>query len=718
MTFGDSPMHILDQPITNVFSLPKRQREALTKARLFTMRDILFLFPSTYADSIPRPINTLSPLTIKTVSGTIKRIANKRMFPKQTSYVEIIIGDATGTVRALWFNQPYVAKTLHVGNAIQVTGKIRQNKRRELYLINPVRESALVLEKLPSHILAPEQEHPTAIYSPPRGISSRSLSSLLQTILASLPIQLEDPLPNFIRKKFNLPSFGKALREIHIPSTTSWVRAAHKRFAFEEMFLLQLERQRARKRMEHTEAYTIPFDPSLIDEIESGLAFSLTRAQKEATKQILTNMNNPYPMARLLEGDVGSGKTLVAIIASHAVTRAGFQVAYMAPTEILARQHFKEFCEKLRPFRNSIGLVTSAECVIFPSKINPSKPTHIAKNQLLPWIENGKVGVTIGTHALLQESIRFKHMALAIIDEQHRFGIEQRQRITKNDKIPHLLSMSATPIPRTLALTLYGDLDLSLLDELPQGRKRPLTKIVPPAKRKDAYEFIRRNVAQGGQVFVICPKIEDKTADAISTESIVLDMKSVKAEYKKLSEEIFPDLCVGLLHGKMKPKEKEEAIKKFREKKTQVLVSTSVIEVGMDIPNASVMMIEGADRFGLASLHQFRGRVGRAGQQAYCFLFTDSQNSSTHARLRAFADAKNGFEIAELDLQLRGSGELTGKAQWGVSDMGMEALQNLKMVEAAREEAKKLIDEDPELTRYPLLQERVEQLEKRGMHFE
>ncbi|MEK9186698.1 MAG: helicase-related protein, partial [Patescibacteria group bacterium] len=407
----------------------------------------------------------------------------------------------------------------------------------------------------------------------------------------------------------------------------------------------------------------------------------------------------------------------VAVAAAYMAISGGYQVAYMAPTEILAYQHFNSFIDYFSKLRltTKIGLITSSECKKFPSKVSADKSTHISKSQLLKWVENGEISILIGTHSLIQDKVKFsakggsasggKKLALVIIDEQHRFGTRQRTALVsdKAPTAPHLLSMTATPIPRTLALTIYGDLDLSLLDEMPAGRQEIITEIVDSYKRQSAYEKIRQEIKNGRQAYVICPRIEEPDPDKLNA----LNVKAVKEECKRLKKDIFPELEVGMLHGKLLPKEKERVLNDFRENKIKILVATSVIEVGIDVPNATVILIEGADRFGLAQLHQLRGRVMRSIFQPYCFVFMDSKSAKTKERLKAFVSAKNGFELAEYDLQLRGAGELSGGRQWGISDLGMEALKNIKMVEAARVESQKIISEDSELKNYPLISERI-----------
>ena len=432
-------------------------------------------------------------------------------------------------------------------------------------------------------------------------------------------------------------------------------------------------------------------------------------------------------MSRLLEGDVGSGKTAVAAAIAYAVTTSRpkdtkgnlqnfgtLQTAYMVPTEILAKQHFESFIKYFRHLPLNIALITGSGARKFPSKINPEGWTDISRNQLLKWVENGEISIVIGTHALIQKTVKFKHLALAIIDEQHRFGTAQRQKLVGKETIlPHLLSMTATPIPRTLALTLYGDLDLSLLDEMPEGRKQIITEIVTPDKRKKVYEDIKKELVAGRQLYVICPRIEEPDPDKENT----LLAKSVTEEAKRLKEDIFPEYTIGILHSKMTPENKEKIMLEFKEKKLDILVATSVVEVGVNVENASLIIIEGAERFGLAQLHQLRGRVLRGNHQAYCYVFPETTSDKTVERLKALKTAKSGFELAEFDLVQRGAGELYGRKQWGISDLAMEAIKNLKMVEAARTEASHIIGKDPKLEHHPHLKNYLESKEQK-IHFE
>jgi len=417
----------------------------------------------------------------------------------------------------------------------------------------------------------------------------------------------------------------------------------------------------------------------------------------------LKDMEKKIPMSRLLQGDVGSGKTVVATISALNCAKNGYQVAFMAPTEILAKQHFETIHNFLKNFNLNIGLLTSKSDRFFSKKLK-NEVVEISKRKLIEFTEKGEIDILIGTHALIQDKVKFKKLGLVIVDEQHRFGVEQRAKLCKQSKtkerlIPHLLSMTATPIPRTLSLTIYGDLDISILDEMPRGKRKVNTVIVPPKKREKAYQLIKEEIKKGRQAFLICPRIEPGEKSEI---------RAVKEEYKKLKEKIFPEFEVGMLHGKLSSKEKERIMKDFREGKINILVSTSVIEVGIDIPNATVMIVEGAERFGLAQLHQFRGRIGRGGEESYFFLFCESSSRSTQKRLKALVETDDGLKLAEVDLKLRGPGDFVGKRQWGIPNLAMEYLSDLNLIKTTREAAKEILEQDIYLKKYPLLRKELE----------
>ena len=693
---------MLDNPLSNYFRLTDKQLKILGKFGLNTVRDLLWHFPSRYEGFAGR--KTIAGLILgerASIHARVIKTEAKKTFRKRIKIASANVSDGTGSLEITWFNQPYMASILKVGEDYTFTGVIKQNKRSGFSMQNPIFEKGSI-EISDSGALIP-------IYPETRGLSSRWLRFAVKRIISKITDQdLKEPVPKEILKKYNLPSLKSSLHEIHFPRDLKWAEAARKRFAFEEIFIIQLLRQSWRKEREKHQSFLIKISKREMDEFFKTLPFGLTGAQINAVDYIFKDISGEKPMSRLLEGEVGSGKTIVALIASLACVQNGFQVAYMAPTEVLARQHFEEFIKRLGTRNIKIGLATSSEFLKYPSKAFVEKPTHIARAPLLKWLASGEIQILIGTHSLIAEKIKFKNLALVIIDEQHRFGINQRFKLTQknSERVPHLLSMTATPIPRTLALTIYGDLDLTLLDEMPKGRKQVITEIVPKENRAVAYEHIRREISSGRQAYVLCPRIEDK--DDL--------MRAVKKEYKTLSLEVFPEFKVAMLHGKMLPKEKEKTMKQFREGEIDLLVATSVIEVGVDVTNATVIIIEGAERFGLAQLHQLRGRVMRSSYQPYCFLFTESDSQKTKSRLKALTEAKSGFELAQYDLELRGTGELTGTQQWGISDVAMEALKNIKMVEAAREEAKKIIESDS-LEKYPELHQRV-RMQSGTLHFE
>lgn len=715
----------LSEPLTNYFRLTPRQMVGLKKLGITTARDLLFYFPVRYEGYAgAKTIQELKAGERATIRGEVVSIKAQKTWKKRLNIADARVRDHTGTLRVTWFNQPYIASQLPPESHVLLTGRISEGKQG-LFLANPTFEK-IDPGTLLSIFLPAEQDREKLlpVYPETIGVTSRWLAFHIEKLLKELPA-VPETLPEHVLKTYHLPAIKTALRAIHAPKTRAEADAARKRFSFEEVFVIQLSRQQARKKLEEEPSLHIPYNKKLMADFTASLPYSLTNAQKKAINDILEDFEKTHPMARLLEGDVGSGKTIVAASAALAAIKAGYQVAFMAPTEILALQHFHECIERLKPFRVSIGLLTGSEAKKFPSKSNPGSPTHIAKSQLLKWVTDGTIQLLVGTHALIQDRVRFKKLGFVVIDEQHRYGTSQRATLLRRKdsaSIPHLLSMTATPIPRTLALTMYSDLDLSVLDEMPPGRKPIATKIVRPLERPATYDFIRNELAAGGQAFVICPKIEDQKPDDTKTSFVTaakLDwsgVKSVKTEHKKLSETIFPEFTVGMLHGKMKPKDKEATLALFREGKLHMLVSTSVVEVGVDIPKASIMMIEGGERFGLAQLHQFRGRVGRRGQNAYCFVFTSENAGDGLRRLKALEEAKSGFALAEYDLEFRGAGELAGERQSGLSDVGMDALKNLKMVEAARSEAQRIINEDPELKNYPLLQERVKKI--KTLHLE
>lgn len=711
------------------------QKKALKRVGINTIHDILFYFPSRYSDiSELHFIRELIPGETATILGKVTSAKTKKSFRTKIPMGEATIEDTTGSIKIVWFNQAYLAKMFKVGDSVRVTGKVTESKAG-FTLTNPEIEKTpdLPIDRHDTLFMKDENEQSEIrypIYPETRGLTSKFIYHAIDKIFKSgLLDTLDEYIPEEILKKYKLPSLRTALIWIHTPKKEDDAKVARKRFAFEEVFFIQLAKQNDKKKFQEQNSFTIKVDENETNDFLSRFPFKPTSGQLTAIKSIFNDFTKSHPMSRLLEGDVGSGKTLVAATASHAIitnrpfdktkgvlqTFGNLQVAYMAPTEILATQLFENFIKYFEHTGISIGLITGSGCRKFPSKVasNLGNWTSISRTQLLKWVENGEIPILIGTHALIEKSVKFKHLALVIIDEQHRFGVNQRAKITRKEGFaPHLLSMTATPIPRTLALTIYGDLDLTILDEMPAGRKQIITEIIPDPKREEAYTKIKEEMAKGRQLYVICPRIDEPDPEM----EMAIIAKSVVAEAKRLKKDVFPDAEIGVLHSKMTKEKKEEVMNDFAEGSIDILVATSVVEVGVNVPNATLIIIEGAERFGLAQLHQLRGRVLRSSDQAYCFLFANAKSDKTIDRLKAIKTAKSGFELAELDLALRGSGELSGAKQWGVSDIGMEAIKNLKMVEAAREEAKDIIEKD-KLTKFPLLEKKLSERNK-ITHFE
>ena len=715
----------INSPIKESFRTSEYQEKALKKLGVRAIGDLLYHFPTRYGSTAD--IKNISDLNIgenAVIYGKIYNLKTSKAWRKKIPMATAMLADDTGKIKIVWFNQPYLAKMIPEGSVVRTEGRVSERKG-EIYFSNPKVEkapkkadsaySSLFGNSSLRHTLYP-------VYPESRGITSNWFYYSIQKLFkVGILNEVVDLIPEEILKKYNLPDLKTSLIWIHTPKNENNAKAARKRFAFEEVFFIQLQKHRDRKIWQEHSSFKIKKDIRDIEEFVSRFPFPLTNAQKKSIEEILRDFDKNYPMSRLLEGDVGSGKTAVAAAASYAVINSrpmgqdfgNLQVAYMAPTEILAEQHFQSFIEYFAYTGIQIGLITGSGCKKFPSKVNPKGATNISRAQFLKWVSNGEIPIVIGTHTLIQKSVQFKHLALAIVDEQHRFGTEQRKKFReKEGKIPHLLSMTATPIPRTLSLTIYGDLDLSLLEELPAGRKWPETKIVLPNERNSVYDFMRNEIKSGRQAFVICPRIDEPDP----TKELALQAKSAKEEARRLKKEIFPEFEISVLHSKIKSAEKEKIMGEFKDGKTKILVATSVVEVGVNVPNATIIIIEGAERFGLAQLHQLRGRVMRSSYQPYCFIFSQSKSKTSIERLKALKTAKSGFELAEFDLSQRGAGELAGGKQWGITDIGMEAIKNLKMVEAARLEAQRIIENDPKLLKFPQLKECLKVENK--IHFE
>lgn len=708
------------QELTELFRIDAKHEKALKRLGISTVRDLFYYFPVRYGDVAQADyIENLKDGAPAAVFGTVKKSGTKKSFRGKVPMAEMVIEDDTSTLKAVWFHQAFIAKQFKEGALVKLQGKV-SIKNGTPSMANPEIES---ISKLPITIgdsLFGSEDMSVAypVYRESRGVSSKWIFHTIEKCIKKGVLDtITDPIPEDILKEYNLPSLQTALVWIHSPKKKEHAESARKRFAFEEIFLIQIHNQQERLRYKQQESFIIQKTKKDIGSFVSRLPFSLTGAQEKAVADITADFGKDFAMSRLLEGDVGSGKTAVAAITSYAVVTThpksqdfgNLQVAIMAPTEILAEQHFETFVELFKHLPIQIGLITGSGCKKFPSKVNPAEPTAISRTQLLKWVANGEIPIVIGTHSLIQKKVEFENLAYIIIDEQHRFGTKQRfnLRKKKDEILPHLLSMTATPIPRTLALTIYGDLDLTLLDQMPSGRKPVITDIVPPHERKSTYEKIRKELEAGRQCYVICPRIDEPDPD----KQTALLAKSVKAEATRLKKEVFPEYQIDMLHGKMTAKAKAEVMEAFNDGDIDILVATSVVEVGVNVPNATVIVIEGAERYGLAQLHQLRGRVIRGTHQPYCYIFTDTENEKSLNRLNSLVKAANGFELAEFDLENRGAGDLAGRKQWGVSDLAMEALKNIKMVEAARKEATRIVEEDPELKKYPEIQKIVSEQE-------
>ena len=756
-------MNLTDK-IENHFRIDINQKKALSHLGLKTLKDLLYHFPTRYSDiSELRNIDTLTDGENVTILGKLTGLKTKKGFKSKIPMGQAVLSDLTGSINIIWFHQPYLAKMLKEGATVRVTGKITNSKTYGLTLTNPEikKEDILPIDIHDSLWSNKETEIQFGFpdYRETRGITSKWFYHAIQKILKQNCVKdIVDYIPNEILNNYKLPALHTALIWVHMPIKKEHAEIARKRFAFEEVFFIQLSRQQEKKKYQENFSYKLKIPHKDVDDFISRFPFTPTKAQSDTIDTILNDFTKDKPMSRLIEGDVGSGKTFVAATVAYAVIKnttgtgkygafGNLQVAYMAPTEVLATQLYENFIKYFEHTGISIALMTGSGCRKFPSKSAPWEKgtqiktwTNISKNQLLKWIKNGEIPIVIGTHALISKSVQFKDLGLVIIDEQHRFGTNQRMKLVKKEgHAPHYLSMTATPIPRTLALTIYGDLDLSIIDQMPEGRKQVITEIVGENKRTDAYEKIKKELEAGRQLYVICPKIGEELGESISgsiaqavepstSKNLTRDLlradgntfselRTVNDEARRLKKDIFPNYNIDIMHSKMSKEKKEKVMKDFAEHKIDILVSTSVIEVGVNVENATVIIIEGAERFGLAQLHQLRGRVIRSTHQSYCYLFADAKSDKTIDRLKALTKAANGFELAELDLSLRGAGLLSGDKQWGITDLGMEAIKNIKMVEAARNEAIKMIESDTDLKSFPLLSKTL--LDKNlKLHFE
>ncbi len=723
-------MKLIDT-LADHFRIDVPHQKALARLRIQTVEELLYHLPARYEDITDiQSVGGLVKDQEAIVYGQLSGLKARKAWTTKRPIAEGFIEDGSAKIKVMWFNQPYLAKMLTDGMYVKMVGKVTGSEGK-LYIANPEVEK---LDSLPidrhdslftgTDTSADDTLYP--VYRESKGVTSKWLyHTALKCFEKNVLEGLQDPIPKEILSRYNLPELSTALVWVHAPKKAEHATSARKRFAFEEVFYIQIQKAIERAQVSAATTYQFKTSPAHIKEFTDRFPFTLTNSQTKSISEIIDSFNGNHAMSRLLEGDVGSGKTAVAATTAYAVATSrppegaksetatkvsdlaygNLQVAYMAPTEILAKQHFESFIEYFHHLPIQIGLITGSGCMKYPSKGDPTKPTKISKAQLLKWVKNGEVPIVIGTHSLIYKSVEFKHLAYVIIDEQHRFGTRQRAALAKKDeRMPHLLSMTATPIPRTLALTIYGDLDITLLDEMPTGRKPIITELVGPGQSQKMYDHVRSELTSGRQAYVICPRIDEPDPD----KATALRLKSVTAEAQRLQKDVFQEFSIGILHGKMKPAEKDAMMLKFENHEVDVLVATSVVEVGVNVPNATNIIIEGAERFGLSQLHQLRGRVIRSNDQAYCFAVTDSKSQKTRDRLKALKTAKNGFELAEHDLNFRGSGQLYGAKQSGLTDLGMEAIKNLKLVEAARKEAQTLVANHPNLLKdFPLISHKV-----------
>ncbi|HSX48013.1 MAG TPA: ATP-dependent DNA helicase RecG [Candidatus Nanoarchaeia archaeon] len=669
----------LQQPVTRLKGVGVSVELRLARLGITTVEDLIGHYPRRYEDfSKITPIRLMKPGPV-TLRGQVQQIASRRARSRRLSITEAIISDDTGTVKAVWFNQPYLAKSLATGTEVFVSGRL-EFRNNDLALQAPSIESVNAETKNTARIVP--------VYPETEGLSSKQLRGLILPLLANIE-QLPETLPEEIIAGYKLVSRAEAMSEIHFPSSTVKLSRARHRLAFEELFFLILASQVIKQEIKTEKAPRIKLDVAVVKRLLAQLQFQLTDAQRKAAWQILQDLESDQPMNRLLEGDVGSGKTVVAMISAAVANASGHQVALMVPTDILARQHH----DKIAPIMAELGFRTGI--------LLGSQPVA-TKRPVLQDLAEGNIDLLIGTHALLSGPVKFNKLGLVIIDEQHRFGVQQRQVLKqKAGRLPHLLSMTATPIPRSLALTVYGDLDISIIDSLPPGRQKITTRVTRDKERDEVYSFIDQQIGEGQQVFVVCPLINesDKTGS-----------KSVLAEAERLQKTVFKHRRIGLLHGKLKSDEKEDVMVRFARRDIDILVSTNVIEVGIDIPNATIMMIEGADHFGLAALHQMRGRVGRGTQASYCFLLYDNLSTGAAERLAAMEKTADGFRLAQIDLEMRGPGQIYGIRQHGVLELELADIGDTKLVAAVREAVASFATKPSAMLKYPHIKERVNAL--------
>ena len=663
----------LEAKLTVLQGIGPRHAETLSKLGMQTLGDMLYYYPRRYDDySQLKPIKDLFYGEQVTVIGTIQSVHSRPIRGGKASVIEVIISDGTAGLRLSFFNQPWLSNRFKQGEAISVSGKVDQYLGR-LVMNSPDWEPVEV-ESLHTNRIVP-------VYSLTERITQKWLRNVMKQVVEYWAPRVVDALPESVRSSARVVTLSEALMQVHFPDSQERLKAARERLAFDEIFYLQMGVLRQKIDWKSVEARRFPVSDEWLEARLKGLPFTLTSAQQNALKDIRADLDSGKPMNRLLQGDVGSGKTVVAALAAGIIATNGAQAAIMAPTSILAEQHYRNFTRLLT---GENGILQEGQI-----RLLVGDTPEPEKEVIRAGLADGSIRIVIGTHAIIEEPVAFQELQFAVIDEQHRFGVEQRAALRTKGTNPHLLVMTATPIPRSLALTLYGDLDLSIIDEMPAGRIPVNTYVLRPQERERAFTLLRGQIKDKKQAFIIYPLIE---------ESEKIEARAAVDDYETLSKEVFPDLKLGLLHGRMRPSEKDETMLKFRDRKYDILVSTTVIEVGVDVPNATVMLIEGADRFGLAQLHQLRGRVGRGSDQSYCLLIPTHEDAAENERLQAMSDSNDGFVLAEKDLQQRGPGEFLGTRQSGYSSgLHMASITDVKLIEKARVQAQKLFERDPYL---------------------
>ncbi len=682
----------LDTALADVKGIAKQTLPRLKRLGLQKVEDLVYHFPHRHNDfSQVSKVSELSLGEDHTVIVSVWEASQTRQGFKRGS-TQAVLGDDTGNVRAIWFNQPYLANSFKPGTTLVISGKVN------------VFRGSFVFESPEYEILRGQEElmhtgRLVPVYPTVEGLPHRTIRRVVKRALDSSLSLVVDFLPEDTRHRAGLMGLQNAIAQAHYPDSEADWTSARRRLAFDELFLLQLAVVRRKKEWQQDdEGIPLEAGTAAVGGFLDALPFNLTGAQSLVLDEIMADLAQGRPMSRLLQGDVGSGKTVVAAAALLLAVVNGRQGALIAPTEILAEQHFLTLTELLS--RGSAGdrgpssASFEVEGTGRPLTVGllVGSMTRKAKNEMHARIRDGDIDVAVGTHALLQEGVDIPRLAVAVVDEQHRFGVMQRASMREKGERPHLLAMSATPIPRSLALTLYGELDISTIDEMPAGRRRIRTRWLEPDLRPTAYAFIDKQVDQGRQAFIVCPLIEDSEA---------VQARAATEEYERLSDNVFPHLSLGLLHGRMALREKEEVMARFKDGEVQVLVATPVVEVGIDIPNASVMLIDGADRFGLAQLHQLRGRVGRGMHESYCILLAESPGEDARERMKLVERSDDGFALAEADLDLRGPGDYLGTRQSGLPSLKMARLSDQDILAAARTEATRVLDADPDLQSEP-----------------